>query len=110
MVIKSDPEYEKQKALEEKLNKSDEERKTGLIEQLKQEPLVVLSLAYSYAKGFELGGIDVTTAWNNTARQTDALNQAYQKGFKEGMEWLKKQIEKEQTKQQLEQWKRSRKR
>lgn len=63
--------------------------KAKLWDAFQTESETILSLAYYYAKGYELGGDDVTTAWNNTARQTDALNRAYQKGFTEGIQWQK---------------------
>ena len=74
---------------------SEEEKKQELLKALEQESLSILSLAYYYAKGYELGAENVTIAWENTIRQTDALNRAYQKGFSDCLERIRKAKEDE---------------
>ena len=73
---------------------SEEEKKQEILNLIAKENLSVLSLAYYYAKGYDLGGDDVTKAWDNTIRQTDALNRAYQQGFMEGIKWQREKQEK----------------
>ena len=58
--------------------------KQKLWEQLQTERDDILSLAYMYAKGYDLCGEDITTRWKNTVLQNDALNRAYVKGYQDG--------------------------
>lgn len=66
-----------------------EQIKQDLLNELSQQPEAVLTLAYMYAKGYELSGEDVTRRWNNTIIQNDALNRAYRKGFEDALQYIK---------------------
>lgn len=81
--------------LRDKDVKLPEETKTkhdAILEELANESGTVLSLAYAYAKGYEMCGEDITQRWANVQLQTDALNRAYAKGFKDGVQYvIKKQ-------------------
>ena len=84
------------------------ERRKNILAALSEEPAAVLSLAYIYAKGYDLGGEDVTERWKNATMQTDALNRAYRKGFDDAMAYIKEQNTKAQVdeflKGESEQW------
>lgn len=62
--------------------------KEKLLEEFNNFDETCCALAYYYAKGYELGGIDVTQVWEQIPRNMDALNRAYQKGFSDGIEYM----------------------
>lgn len=71
--------------------------KEKLLEEFQDMPEGLCALAYYYAKGYELGGIDVTKVWEQIPRNMDALNQAYHKGFSDGIEFLQKKLEEKEN-------------
>ena len=88
--------------------KTEEQDKADMLEQLSKESYTVLALAYLYAKGYELGGEDVTHLWKVTTMQNDALNRAYRKGFQDCYQKMKELQEKEEMKAIIEKTRRRR--
>ena len=83
---------------------TEEEIKQQLLEALKSERSDILSLAYNYAKGFELSGDDVTKTWENVSYNMASIKQAYAKGFQAGLDFYEQQRE-EAERRKLEIWK-----
>lgn len=84
MVINNDPNYEKNKKNEERLNRTEEERKDALFAELRKESSSIICLAVMYAKNFEETGEDITQKWITAEQQADALQRYYDKGFRQG--------------------------
>lgn len=80
MVINNDPNYEKRKAAEEKLNRSEEEVKEELIGELRKESTGILCLALMYAKNFEETGEDLTQRLITVEQNANLLEAMYKKG------------------------------
>ena len=85
MVINNDPDYELKKKAQERLNRTEEERKDALFAELRNESVSIICLAVVYAKNFEEIGEDVTKKWETVQQQTAILEKAYNKGFEEGV-------------------------
>ena len=89
MIINHDPESEKKKAFEEKLNRSEDEQKDSMLSELRDEPTAIICLAVMYAKMFEQVGFDVTERWKTAEHQISIIqkiyNEAYSKGLNEGI-------------------------
>ena len=100
MILNTDPEYEKQKALEEKLARTEEEQKEELLAELKKESASVICLAVMYAKGFEQTGENITERWDTAEKQIDVIqrkfNEGYRAGFTDGIK-KGKEIEREEN-------------
>ena len=63
--------------------------KDTLMEWLAKEPTEVVALAYVYAKGINMYGIDVTKTWETAVQNTIALDKAYERGrADESNAWL----------------------
>ena len=73
--------------------------KEKLLEEFNNFDETCCALAYYYAKGYELGGIDVTKVWEQIPRNMDALNRAYRKGFEDAMNLVAKQKEQRKAEQ-----------
>lgn len=71
--------------------------KEVLIEQLKKEPIEVLSLAYVYAKNMHLYGVDVTETWKTATQQAEALYRARMEGYVEGQKTHVIELEEERS-------------
>lgn len=84
MVLNSDPNSERIKKNEERINRSDDEVKENLLSQLREESVSIITLAYMYAKNFEETGADITQRWATMEQQNAILQQVYNKGFSEG--------------------------
>ena len=62
-----------------------DEQKATLLKLLAQEPTEVLSLAFVYAKNFQIyGGVNVSEKWMTAVEQSSNLERAYHKGFEDG--------------------------
>ena len=85
MVINKDPEYEKRRAAQERLERTEDERKKDLLAQMQNESTSVLALAMFYAKGYEEYGVDITEKWVTTQQQTAVLQQIFNKGYEQGI-------------------------
>lgn len=57
--------------------------KERLIEELKKESDTVVSLAYMYARGYNLCGEDVTKAWTNAVNNNHLIETIYQRGYED---------------------------
>ena len=85
MVINKDPDYEKKKQAEEKLNRSEDERKEALIAELRKESVSILCLALMYAKNLEETEEDITQRLITTNQNADLLQRVYNKGYEDGI-------------------------
>lgn len=85
VVINNDPNYEKKKEAEEKLNRSEDERKEALIAELRKESASIICLALMYAKNLEETGEDITRRLINVNQNADLLQKVYNKGYEEGL-------------------------
>ena len=83
---------------------SEEEKRQEILNAFSQESLTVLSLAYNYAKGYEMCGADVTKQYENISYNMAWVKQAYSKGFHDGLDFVEQQ-RKEVEKRKLEIWK-----
>ena len=54
-----------------------------LLEEFDKQSDDVMTLAYMYAKGYELAGEDVTKAWTNAIRNTQIIETAYRRGYED---------------------------
>lgn len=86
MVINHDPNYEKKKQLEEKLNTPEDVQKEALIAELRKESVSIICLALMYAKNFEETQEDLTRRLINVEQNADLLQRIYNKGYEEGFE------------------------
>lgn len=84
MVINNDPNYEKKKRAEERLNRPEDEQKEEIISKMREESVSILCLALMYAKNFEETGEDLTRCLINVEKNADILQQVYNKGYAEG--------------------------
>ena len=87
MIVK-DPNYEERKA-QEKLARSEDQRKDEMLAELRKESTAVICLAIVYAEGFKKYGIDITKPLE-IAQQQDAIlqriySEGYHKGFTDGI-------------------------
>ena len=69
----------------------EEEKRQEILNVLQQESLTVLSLAYNYAKGYEMCGADVTKQYENIGYNMAWVKQAYSKGFQAGLDFVEQQ-------------------
>lgn len=66
-----------------------EEQKAKMLEQLGQESLSIICLAYMYAKNFEETGVDITTRWATMEQQNKILQEVYSRGYKDALQKIK---------------------
>jgi len=59
-------------------------KKQAILDLMKDMPLQLLQVAYSYAKNYVELGVDITKTWDTATRNADALEKAYKKGYYEG--------------------------
>ena len=85
MIVNNSSEYEKRKALEHNLEKSELQQKEEMLIELGKERLAVICLALMYAKGFEETGLDITKAWETAEQQMAIIQQNYKAGYKQGL-------------------------
>ena len=84
MIINNDPDYERKKAAYDRLNRSEDELKESLLNNLRQESAAIISLACIYAKKFEETGMDVTERWETAEQQMAILQSYFNKGYVQG--------------------------
>jgi len=63
---------------------TEDELKDKLLEELRKEPLSIISLAAMYAKGFQDTGEDVTKIYQTAEDQWAAMQKIYNKGYEDG--------------------------
>ena len=94
MIIKGEPNKKKEK--------TEDEQKKEMLEELEKESLSTICLACLYAKKFEETGMDITERWATAEQQTEIIQrffyEGYEKGLIEGIE-RGKALEKEETTQ-----------
>lgn len=71
----------------------DDSVKQKLLDSLSEEPTMVLSTAYVYAKNYVRYGEDITKAWTTAVQQTSILEKARQKAWAEAYDSFKKTYE-----------------
>ena len=59
------------------------ETKARLLAEMESFSVDVLTLAYMYARGYALGGEDVTKAWTNAVRNNHIVEQVYRRGYED---------------------------
>lgn len=73
--------------------KMDDNVRRQLLDKLSEEPTMVLSTAYVYAKNYVCYGIDVTKAWATATQQLAILEQIKHKALTEAYDSFKKDYE-----------------
>lgn len=71
----------------------DDSVKQKLLDSLAEEPTMVLSTAYAYAKNYAEYGEDITKAWTTTVQQASILEKVRQKAWVEAYDSFKKEYE-----------------
>lgn len=75
MQIKpSNPQKEQTKSIKEKL-----------WEEFEKQSEAVLTLAYMYARGYELTDEDITKEWTNAVQNNAIVERVYQKGYQDAL-------------------------
>lgn len=62
---------------------SPSEVKQQILDELAECPDAVLSLAYVYAKNYNLCGEDVTKTWTNVIQNSQFVEEIYRRGYEE---------------------------
>ena len=57
--------------------------KKNLIDELSKESVSVLTLALVYARGYDIVGENITTAWTNAIQNNQIIEKAYERGYKD---------------------------
>ncbi len=70
---------------------SDDGVKQKLLDSLAEEPPMVISTAYAYAKNYVRYGEDITKAWTTAVQQASILEQVRQKAWVEAYDSFKKE-------------------
>ena len=76
------------------ITKNDDSVKQKLLDSLAEEPTMVISTAYAYAKNYVLYGVDITKAWTSVVEQASILEQVKIKAKAEVYDYFKKDYEK----------------
>lgn len=71
----------------------DDNVKQKLLDSLAEEPPMVISTAYAYAKNYVLYGEDITKAWTTAVQQASILDYVRQKARAEAYDSFKKDYE-----------------
>jgi len=79
MIIQRDP-NERKKPVE----KTEDERKEEMLEELRKESLSVICLACVYAKKLEETGMDITERWATAEQQSEIIQNFYYQGYENG--------------------------
>lgn len=61
------------------------ETKKAILAELEKADDAVLTLAYMFARNFELCGEDVTKVWTNAIQNNALVEKIYQKGYEEAL-------------------------
>lgn len=67
--------------------------KQQLLDKLSEEPTMVISTAYVYAKNYVIYGEDITKAWTTAVQQASILEKARQQAWAEAYDSFKKDYE-----------------
>lgn len=59
--------------------------KQSLWAEFEKQSEAVLTLAYMYARGYDLAGEDVTKAWTNAVRNNQIIEEVYRKGYEDAL-------------------------
>ena len=73
--------------------KIDDSVKQKLLDSLAEEPTMVLSTAYAYAKNYVNYGEDITKAWTTAVQQASIIEKARQQAWVEAYDSFKKEYE-----------------
>jgi len=57
--------------------------KEKLFAELEKQSDAFITLAYMYARGYDMAGEDVTKAWTNAVRNTQIIEAAYRRGYED---------------------------
>ena len=71
----------------------DDDVKQKLLDLLAEEPTMVLSTAYAYAKNYVEYGEDITKAWTTALQQASVIQEVRQKAWVEAYDSFKKDYE-----------------
>ena len=71
----------------------DDNVKQKLLDSLAEEPTMVISTAYAYAKNYVNYGVDITKAWTTAAQQASILDYVRTKAIAEAYDSFKKEYE-----------------
>lgn len=67
--------------------------KQKLLDSLAEEPTMVISTAYAYAKNYVMYGEDITKAWTTAVEQSSIIQEVRQKAWVEAYDSFKKEYE-----------------
>lgn len=71
----------------------DDSVKQKLLDSLAEEPTMVLSTAYAYAKNYAEYGEDITKAWTTAVQQASVIQEVRQKAWIEAYDSFKQEYE-----------------
>lgn len=71
----------------------DDNVKRQLLDKLAEEPPMVISTAYAYAKNYVMYGEDITKAWTTAVQQASILEKARQQAWAEAYDSFKQEYE-----------------
>ena len=71
----------------------DDSVKQKLLDSLAEEPTMVISTAYAYAKNYVEYGEDITKAWTTAVQQASVIQEVRQKAWVEAYDSFKKEYE-----------------
>lgn len=71
----------------------DDSVKRKLLDSLAEEPTMVLSTAYAYAKNYVKYGEDITKEWTTAVQQASVIQEVSQKAWVEAYDSFKKEYE-----------------
>ena len=71
----------------------DDSVKQKLLDSLAEEPTMVLSTAYAYAKNYVMYGEDITKEWTTAVQQASVIQEVRQKAWVEAYDSFKKDYE-----------------
>ena len=60
-------------------------QKKQMLKDLAEHPTIVIATAYLYALHYNLYGIDISKEWDTVVKQSQALEEAYNKGYYDAM-------------------------
>lgn len=70
---------------------NDDSVKQKLLDSLAEEPTMVISTAYAYAKNYVLYGTDITKAWTTAVEQVLIMKEVSKKAWEEAYDSFKKE-------------------
>lgn len=71
----------------------DDSVKQKLLDSLAEEPTMVISTAYAYAKNYVMYGEDITKAWTTAVQQASVIQEVREKAWVEAYDSFKKEYE-----------------